>query len=131
MAVLTREQILGADDRLIETVAVPEWGGEVLVRRVSAGERDKLEASMVVQSGRRRTVSLENTRARIVALCVCDAEGRPLFSESDVEALAAKSAAAMERVFDHARAMNRFSESDVEDLAKNSERIPSSDSPSD
>ena len=44
---LTREQILGSDDLKRQTVAVPEWGGDVFVRMLTGGERDAFEVSAV------------------------------------------------------------------------------------
>ena len=47
MGVLTREQILKADDMTTERVPVPEWGGEVLVKSLTGRQRDEFEGSMI------------------------------------------------------------------------------------
>ncbi len=41
-----------ADDLPRETVSVPEWGGEVLVRTMSGTDRDAFEASLLEKDGR-------------------------------------------------------------------------------
>lgn len=72
---LTREQILQCDDLPKETVKVPEWGGEVQVRTMTGTDRDAFEASLIGKEGR-----LENVRARLVSLAVCDESGKAMFA---------------------------------------------------
>lgn len=119
---LTRDQILQASDLKIETVDVPEWGGKVGVRSITAIERSQLESLIVEVDGRGRTKKLrmEELRARLLCLAVVDEKGNRLFMhETDVAKVGAKSAQAVERVFDVARRLAGMSEDDVEALAKN------------
>ena len=44
---LTKDQILEANDLQSESVTVPEWGGDVLVRTMTGADRDAFEASMI------------------------------------------------------------------------------------
>lgn len=119
MSVLSRDAILNASDRPTRNVEVPEWGGTVIVRGLTGAERDAYEAGMVQASpgGKVRT-NMRNIRARLVAMACVDAEGARLFTDSDVEALGGKSAAAMERVFDVARKLSGLTDGDVEELAE-------------
>lgn len=110
---LTREQILQCDDLPKETVKVPEWGGEVQVRTMTGTDRDAFEASLIGKEGR-----LENVRARLVSLAVCDESGSRLFDDADVAALGAKSAKALDRVFAVAQRLNGIGADQVEQ-AKN------------
>lgn len=120
MAVLTRDQIMAAQDLATERVAVPEWGGEVLVKALTGRERDAFEASLTGDRvGRKVKIDLENIRARFVAACVVDERGQPLFYPSDVELLGEKSAAALQRVFNVGQRLSGLSDSDVEELAGN------------
>ncbi len=130
MATLTKEQIFGADDLKTAVVKTPEWGGEVIVRSMSAAERDDYEQSMVSARGEDEKANLRNVRARMVAFVVVDEHGKRLFSESDIEALGAKSARVVSRVFRAAARLNAFSEADVDELAKNSDAGPSAASSS-
>ena len=107
---LTRDQILGAQDLTYEEVAVPEWGGVVRVRMMTGAERDAFEASTLVRRGKRVDLNMVNMRARLVALTVVDKAGARLFTERDVEVLAAKSSAALNRVFEAARVLNGLTE---------------------
>jgi hypothetical protein len=120
MPLLTREQILQADDLPFEDVEVPEWGGTVRVRTLSGQERDAFEASITEQRGRNIRIRPENIRARLVALSVVDEEGQQLFDESDIRRLGAKSAKALDRLFSVAQRLSGISNEDVEELAKNS-----------
>jgi len=113
---LTREAILKAQDLPQEEVYVPEWGGYVRVRGLTAAERDALESTMLQTNGQ---VRLENFRARLVAMSIVDEEGNRLFSDEDVDALGRKSAAALQRVFDVAMRLSGLRAEDVEELAKN------------
>src|SRR5512139_3678645 len=100
MSLLTREQILKAADIQTERVAVPEWGGEVLVRGMSGAERDAFEASIVATDGKKTRVEMKNIRARMAALCMVDENGKRLFSQADLDELGMKSAAALNRVYE-------------------------------
>jgi hypothetical protein len=120
MALLTREQILAADDLKREAVAVPEWGGDVIVKSLTGAERDEFEDSVVRQRGKNRELNLKNARARLVSLSLVDESGQRLFSAGDVELLGRKSAAALDRVFGAAQKLSGLTEQDIDELAKNS-----------
>ena len=101
MNILSKDAILAADDLPRETVNIPEWGGEVLVRTMSGTDRDAFEASLLEKDGR-----MENVRARLVALTLCDLQGDRLFNDSEIAALGRKSARALDRVFSVAQRLN-------------------------
>lgn len=118
MAILTRDQILAANDIVTEVVPVPEWGGEVLVRGLTGAERDAFEKNIVEIKGK-RTIVKDNIRAKFVAATVVDEAGHLLFDEADIYPLGKKSAAALDRVFAAAQRLSGLSDSDVEELEKN------------
>jgi hypothetical protein len=119
---LSRDEILNAEDRATEVVEVPEWGGSVTIRALSGTERDRFETESVSygrtnQGGLQISgVQTNNVRARLVALSVIDADGKRMFSDKDVLALGDKSAAALNRVFEAAQQLSRISQRDVEVL---------------
>jgi hypothetical protein len=121
MALLNRKAIDEAKDLTTEVVSVPEWGGEVLVRRIMGTERDEWEKSRIEGKGRNREVNIANIRASLCALCMVDEQGNRLYDDDSVAALGIKCASALERVFVAAQKMNGLSNDDVEELAKNSE----------
>lgn len=125
MKILSKDEILAADDLKREAVAVPEWGEDagVYVSTVTADARDELEAAMFAP-GVAPADRLKRFRARIASLTIVDAAGARLFSEAEVEQLGRKSARALQRVVRVAERLNGFSASEVEEIAKNSEPGP-------
>ena len=125
---LTKEQILAADDLRTEEVEVPEWNGSVFVRTLTGTDRDAFEQSVVQGVDK---MDLANVRARMAVLCMADEEGKRLFEDSDAKALGAKSSLALGRIFTAAQKLNGMTDSDTEELAKNSGGGPSAASTSD
>lgn len=115
---LTRSAILAAQDTPVEVVDVPEWGGAVRVKTLTAAERDAFETEIVQRNGRDVRTNTRNLRARMVALTVVDEKGQALFSVTDVEALGQKSARAMDRVWAKASELAGMRPEDVEELAQ-------------
>lgn len=114
---LDRAAVLAAADLVLEPVDVPEWGGRIYVRVMSARERDRYEMAMAAQ----RTANAWNIRALMVACAACDEAGRPLFTLADVDALGAKSVAAVERVAEVVDRLNGLSPQSIEAMKKKSE----------
>lgn len=104
---LNRDDILAAVDLPRESVAVPEWGGTVMVKTLTGRERDRFELSC-------QGATRDNIRATLAALACCDENGVPLFTPADIPALGEKSAAALDRIFDVAARLNRIGAPEVE-----------------
>ena len=129
---LSREEILNASDIQIELVHVPEWGGDVYVRGMSGAERDQFEATVIsVGVGSDRSVNLENIRAKLCAMTICDAEGKKYFSSSDIKDLSKKSAIALQRIFTVAQRLSGLTQTDIDELAEGLDKDPLEDSASD
>jgi len=128
--ILTKDQILAAEDVKVEEVEVPEWGGVVLVRGMTGIERDEFESKLVVGEGPNAKVDTRNVRAKLVAFCVVDEEGNRIFSDADVELLGKKSAAALQRVFDVAQRLSGMKEDSVKQAIKGLGETVSAGSPS-
>lgn len=128
---LSRDAILGADDRPTRVVEVPEWGGSVRVRGLTGAERDAYETGLMSPrpDGSVRA-NLSNVRGRLVVLACVDDDGNRLFRDDDAKALGEKSAQALDRVFDIARRLSGLSDDDVEELAEGFGSAPSEDSTS-
>ena len=117
---LSRDQILEASDLKTQVAEVPEWGGSVIVRTMTGADRDTFENNLVtVKADGSREQNLTNFRAKLVALTAVDDAGNLLFSADDVARLSGKSAAALERVFTVAQAINGLGAQAVEDATKN------------
>jgi len=115
---LTKEQILAADDLKTETVDVPEWGGQVQVGTLSAAERDKFDAIVAGQTRGGKT-DMAGLRLHLVALVLRGSDGQPLFGANDMKALEKKSAAAIQRVFEVAARLNGLGAVAAEDARGN------------
>lgn len=113
---LSRSEILKSSDLPTKDVPVPEWGGTVRVRSMTAADRDAFEEAYRQAKQSEEPVNL---RARYAAACIVDEKGKPIFVEADIEALGAKSALALDRVFEAISSLNKLSDSDVEEAAKN------------
>ena len=131
MQILTREQILSADDLPKEVCEIPEWGGSVYVKTLSARAKEEWEQAMYATKSDKRDDNITNIRASLTALTCCDDDGVAIFTKADIEILNEKSSSALERVFNAACKLNRIGTNDVEELAKNSDETHDDDSPTD
>jgi putative N-acetylmannosamine-6-phosphate epimerase len=100
-----RDAILAADDLPREQVQTDEWAPSgvpfVFVRGLTAAERDNWESSVTVlapDGSRRPNPRLKNSRARFAALVMVDENGARIFEDADVDRLAERSAAVLERI---------------------------------
>ncbi|OYD65956.1 UNVERIFIED_ORG: hypothetical protein BDU10_8607 [Burkholderia sp. CF145] len=125
--ILTKSDILAADDLKTETVDVPEWGGAVIVRMMTGTQRDAYEASLMKRDGDGKyRVDTVNMRTKLLVHTVVDEAGRSLFDgDADVLELAGKSSAAIERLFTVAQRLNGLAADSVENAEKNSVSGPS------
>jgi len=117
---LDRDSILSAPDIRPQRIEVPEWGGFVYGRGLTARERDAFEAATMKQRNGQQVVDTRNMRARLAALGICDEAGRRVFSDEDISALGAKSSLALERVFDAVRNLSGMTNEDLAELEGNS-----------
>lgn len=136
MGLLSKQDILKADDRPVEEVSVPEWGGTVLVRGLDGEGRDEFFASMAVIRDPRKPPSLDtaNSTAKLVARCILDPDDpereRLMFTQQEVAALGRKSGAALNRVNEVVQRLSGLSEEDMAELGKGSASTPSDGSTS-
>lgn len=136
--ILGRDEILGCDDRVIERVDTPEWGGSVYVRSISSADKDRLEmetvnAQQIVRDARagkgenqvstEADVDFTNYSARMVSLSIVDSDdpatAKRVFDITDAVALGEKSSVAMKRVYAVAVRLSGMREADVEEAAGN------------
>lgn len=117
---LTRDQIMEAEDRPSETVRVPEWGGEVRIQAMSAADRTEYEG-LIYQFSDGGKVELDRRRfvAALVAFSVVDEDGKRLFGPDDVDALAAKSGKALARIYSVAARLSGIGRDQEEAAEKN------------
>lgn len=113
MPLLTKAEILAANDLPVKEVEVPEWGGVVRLRALSVAQREALEDFMFNQGKR------DQWRAYLVAATAVDENGELLFGPDDVESLRGKSFDAVERVFMAAKRLSGIGKEGREEAKKN------------
>jgi hypothetical protein len=114
---LSRDDILRARDLPIEEVNIPEWGGSVRVRALTAGERDSFEMEM--KDGRDGD-QRPNIRGTLAVRTLVDEDGKRLFQDHDAATLAALHSKPLDRIFTVAARLSGITPDDVEVLEKNS-----------
>lgn len=122
-----RDKILAAADIPSETVTIPEWDVELLVKGMSAGDRISLMQSAYDQQTQQ--VNMAAVYPDVVVSCVFDPKtGDPVFTSADKTAILAKSSAAVEKIADVGLRLSGIGK-DADDAAgKDSSFTPSDDS---
>ena len=106
---LTKDQILSADDLRHVDVDVPEWGGTIRLQTITARDRQKFHAGGTKGA-------MDDFMERFIVACATDENGKLLFTSEDVKALGSKSAMALNRVFEAAVELNGMSQRGIEDI---------------
>jgi hypothetical protein len=107
-----RERILGAPPGLrSETVVIPEWDAAILVRELTAGERDRFDSE--------HAAGKTNLWARLVVHMARTQNGERIFKDGDLEAVAAMPSRVLEPLVDAAVRLANAAADSVEALEKN------------
>ena len=116
---LTREQILAAEDRRRETVDVPEWGGTVLIREMSILDRAACYNVLEAGEGDTRTQADRAAAysAEMLVRSIIHEDGTLVLQPGDAAALTAKSNRAVTLVVGHIQKLNKID--DPADAEKN------------
>lgn len=116
MGFLGRDAILGATDFEYTEVDVPEWGGVVRVRPLTARERSQIEGQMTqIAQSKKGYDKLGETALKMVVWCVVDENGDRVLEEKDVVALGKKSAAPILRIRNAVMKVSQMGAEDVEE----------------
>lgn len=127
---LSKDEIFGMDDIPMEEVVVPEWKNrKVLICGLTAAGKNAYQASLVEIKGTSRKVRMENATAKLLVRTIVNRQRQPIFTETDIERLGSKSAAALERLATVANRLSGMDEKENAELVKNSEAAQSDDSP--
>lgn len=126
LEILTKESFFARNKIRVEFVDVPELNGRILIKELTASERDLFEASLVVKSpdGKHQEMSTNDIRAKLAQRTCVDQAHKPMFTLADIAALGAMSAAAMDRIYSASMRLSGISEKDVDEMAKNSKPAP-------
>lgn len=127
MSFLSKEQILGANDRKFRDEVVPEWldaegkPGMVRVAGLSAKAAATFSSKLVSvdAKGQVKELKMDNFLAELLSQTIVNESFEPIFSEADIEALGNKSAAVMKRLGDIAMELSGLNEQALKDAVKN------------
>ena len=125
MGLLDRKNLLTKEE--LKVVKVELGNGDfVYVRQMTGRERDCFEQSLVKEiKDNRGTIisyerSLEDFRAKLAVVTICDDLGNTILNHTDYETLSqSMSAAKLEKIINEAQKLNQITEEDKENLVKN------------
>lgn len=105
---LTREQLLSTFKRSSETVKLPELGGEVIIRGITAAEL--LTFQKAVQSKRNGSMAVDEDTfaAKLLVRCIVDQAGKRILTDDDWQPLMEWPAAAFQRCTTIAMRLNGY-----------------------
>lgn len=113
--ILNKTAILEASDLKTETVTVPEWGGDVIVRSITALDRYALIDFAMGADG---TIVRDKFVIGLLAASLVGEDGNRLFTNDEIQLLAGKSFTAIDRLIEVANRINGFGV-EQEAIAKN------------
>lgn len=132
MAILTRNQILEAKDIKTKTVHVTEWGGDVIIKQLSAKEFNDISMNIVnikkvaakQLSNKNKDdfedaineIAIKNQKIMLIVKSLVDENMKPLFTEADLEILYTKNNTVIDRLISE---IEEFNKSSVEETKKN------------
>jgi len=123
-AALDNRSFGGREDALIpgrlpiEEVFVKDWGKWYRVQGLTGAGRDQYEADITVGRGSNQQINVKNARAKLIVLCVVDANGSLLFSRSDVPKLGEQPASAIQTLFEACRRASGLAQEDFDELTE-------------
>ena len=124
-----RDKILAAQDIPSEVVTIPEWGVDVLVRGMSAGDRITLMQNAFDQTTQQVNMSI--VYPDVVVACAFDPDStEPIFTEADKAAILAKSSAAVERLANVGLRLSGIGKDEQDAAGKDSSKSQKDDSSS-
>lgn len=115
---LSIDEILAADDLKPAEINVPQWGGTVFVRKLSALEAIRLSGELRKIDGD----TSQSTQERLVvalATYLSNEQGQPLATIEQARAIAAKSAMAVNLIVEAGHRLNSVDTPAAENAAKN------------
>ena len=115
-AELSREQILSVTDLRRETLAIPEWGGDIIVRGMAAFERDKILTAI---DPSKSTMTDSQLKATLCFQCVINLQGQRVFTEADIDILQTKTPLVLDKIANRILGLSGVGEAAVTSIEKN------------
>lgn len=109
MAILSKEEVLAAADRVPEELEISEWGGSIMLRALTVSQRAALLETAKGEDG-----ELDTERLTVFGFIAGVSE--PKFSAADYDGLAERSAGAMDDVIKRIWSMSGIDTEDEKDV---------------
>ncbi len=118
MTMLTKADILAADDKPRTTVEVEAWGGTVTIRSLSGADTRVLD--MLTKKDPKDPKDPLLFMLRLVQVTVIDPKtGDLMFTPEEIDAIGGRSVAALKIVFDAAAEHNALTKEDQDEMLGN------------
>lgn len=111
MAILSKAEILSAEDLPRRVVEVPEWGGAVILQGMTALEYVQFAETLEVEDPK--------FWIKILPWSLVDESGEKLFSLDDIEALGGKNPEVILRLGRIANGLNKAGEKSIQEQLEN------------
>lgn len=111
--VLSKDDILKAQDGKTKDVEVPAWGGSVRLKSFSAKKRKELfsEFNKFREEGTDPDFDTAvDFQIKLICACIVDDQGKPCFTKDDFEALSEKDSKVLESLFQECVDLNALGE---------------------
>ena len=132
MTIASREALLKLCERRYSTIDIPERDISIRIQSLSEAEKSQYETCLIAKNGRGiMRERLQDATRRLIALCVVDEEGKRIFSDSDLSAIANLDSYISSRIYDACQEHCGFNKGDIDETVKNSEEISVDDSTTD
>lgn len=130
---LTKSQILGSKDIIVEEVATPEWAPEGLTPEEAAqccvgirnltgsGRAVFIQRTIAMKKANPDAVVDAQIEMLLVAMTAVDADNKTMFTEEDVKELGERSATTLARCAAVAQKLSGLTEDAIKEAAKNSQ----------
>lgn len=119
MKVLSREDILTANDLTKTEVELTELGGSVFVSTLNGKDFGKFQKSVYQRDGKKLITDEENFTVKLLVWTVVNEKGERIFNDKDIEELQKKSAKTIQKLFDVASRLNGLSKDVIDEKKEN------------
>ena len=113
--ILTIDQILAAKDLITETIEVPAWGGSLVVRGLTASEKNSL--AKISRSGNGKVITIDTMKAQFAVVQMGVVQ--PKIGVELYESMMAKSASTIGLVYDKIIELSGMNISSAEEESAN------------
>lgn len=116
--ILSKSDILNANDREYVDMEIPEWNGMIRIYVMSLRERMALEGLVGVKDSKNdsKPESASSHQEKIMYLlriCLKDSEGKNLFDKKEISSLLDKDSKVIYRIFEKCIEVNNLGSTDV------------------